>query len=200
MSKPRKPFRTGTSKKSQTPNAEPPVNVAPALMSIDAVAFIAAAFDESSRPVAGPPTAVIIMGSPAAGKTTLRKAKFTNGYVVIDAADVFLRLCQGRNLDFPGELETPMEVLGSLIAGQAVQEGRNLVIEIIPIEDERALELIKALKEAGYRTDLVHAHCSVEECRQRNDNRGPDDISAYFAERFHMRWLIDACRSLDRPC
>ena len=118
---------------------------------------------------------------------------------MIAAADVFLRLCQGRNLDFPGELETHMEVLGSLIAGQAVQEGRNLVIEIIPVENEKALELIKALNEAGYRTDLVHAHCSVEECRRRNDNRGPDDISAYFAERFHMRWLIDACRALARP-
>ena len=219
-----KPTRTGTTKKARTAsapigakqdgvgpnralpvgqgaqppgNAGAPSNVVLAVVSIDA--FVAAAFDESSRPASGSPTAVIIMGPPAAGKTTLRKAKFTSGYVVIDSAEVFLRLCEGRNLDFPGELETPMELLGSLIAEQAVEERRNLVIEVVPVEDERALELINALNEAGYRTNLVHAHCSLEECYQRNGNRGPDDISAYFAERFHMRWLIDACRALARP-
>lgn len=218
-SKPGKPTKTGKARTASAPigakqdgvgpnralpvgqqppgNAGAPSNVALAVVSINA--FVAAAFDESSRSASGCSTAVIIMGPPAACKTTLRKAKFTSGYVVIDSADVFLRLCLGRNLDFPGELETPMDVLGSLIATQAVEERRNLVVEVIPIEDERALELINALNEAGYKTNLVYPHCSLEECRRRNDNRGPDDISAYFAERFHMRWLIDACRALARP-
>jgi hypothetical protein len=49
-------------------------------------------FNDSSIPADQRPNAVIIMGAVAAGKTTIRKQKYPSGYVLIDAAGIFLSL------------------------------------------------------------------------------------------------------------
>jgi hypothetical protein len=41
------------------------------------------------------------MGGPAAGKTTIRKQKYSGGYVLIDVADIFLSLNRGDFLPLP---------------------------------------------------------------------------------------------------
>ena len=57
-------------------------------------------FDLSSLPAQGPPEALIISGPVASGKTTYRRRYKTNGYVVLDAAEIFLSLCCNRYLTF----------------------------------------------------------------------------------------------------
>ena len=165
------------------------------VVSIDLCGFVAAAFDEAAKPAEEIPTTVIIMGDLAAGKTTLRKAKYTHGYVVVDAVAVFLRLCMGKELDFPGALEEPMQLIGQMITDQAIAERRNIVTEVIPVRPHEVKALIEALKGRGYQTHLVCVTCSLEEGQHRNSNRGPDDISAYFAEQYQISWLLDACRN-----
>ncbi len=77
------------------------------------------------------PVYTIIMGGPAVGKTTLRKQNFSKGYVFVDAADIFIRLSKGMSLDFPEDLEEPMDIVGTMIASRAVAERRNIVTELI---------------------------------------------------------------------
>lgn len=45
------------------------------------------------------------MGGVAAGKTTFRKHRFSTGYVLVDAAEIFLNLSRGEYFPFPGHLE-----------------------------------------------------------------------------------------------
>ena len=155
-------------------------------------------FDDSSIPVDGKPVAVVLMGGVAAGKTTMRKQRFSTGYVLVDAADIFLSLSRGEFLPFPGPLQEPMDLIGRLVAKRALSERRNIVTEVIGAERETLERLIEALKSIGYSVQGACITCDVEEAVRRNESRGDGDISAYYAEPFQRAWIIDACTELAR--
>ena len=58
------------------------------------------------------PELIIIMGGVCTGKTTLRKNKYANGYVNIDAGEIFIELSKGEYYDFPSHLEGTMNQIG----------------------------------------------------------------------------------------
>lgn len=159
---------------------------------IDVDAEVESYFDASSESHGATPDFVIVMGGPAVGKTTLRKQKFSKGYVLVDAADIFTRLCKGLSLDFPEDLEEPMEVVGTMIAGRAVAERRNIVTELIGADYDATAELIEAMRSIGYKISVNGVNCDVVEAQRRNLARGDDNISGYFAEEFQRKWLIAA--------
>jgi hypothetical protein len=88
--------------------------------SIDLNVEVERLFDASSIPSGGAPRFVLIMGPIAAGKTTIRKSKFGRGYVLIDAADIFLNLCRGGDNPFPDVFEEPMCEIGRRVGDQAI--------------------------------------------------------------------------------
>jgi dephospho-CoA kinase len=149
-------------------------------------------FDDSSLSNGAKPRAIILMGGVAAGKTTLRQSKYSSGFVLIDAAEIFHHLSGEAFMDFHDDLLEPLELIGPLAAQRAISEQRHIVTEIIGAEPEPAVELIEALKKAGYYVEAVGVTCDLEESIRRNQERG-DSISAYYAEPFQRRWLIDAC-------
>ena len=161
---------------------------------IDVDAEVESYFDASSDSHGATPDFVIVMGGPAVGKTTLRKQKFSKGYVLVDAADIFIRLSKGLSLDFPDDLEEPMEVVGTMIAGRALAERRNIVTELIGADYDATAELIEAMRSIGYKISVNGVNCDVEEAQRRNLARGDDNISCYFAEEFQRKWLIAAAR------
>ena len=152
-------------------------------------------FDDSSIDESGSPTAVILMGGVATGKTTMRKDKYSHGYVLIDAAEIFHSISGDQVLPFPDALREPLGVLGRLITRQALSERRNIVTEIIGAESEPFEKLLKHLKALGYEVKLVLVDCDFEECIRRNEKRG-DNISAYYAEPIHRKWIVDSCLEL----
>ena len=138
------------------------------------------------------------MGGIATGKTTVRKQYYSSGYVLIDAADIFLSLSHGKFLPFPGELETPMELIGRQVAHRAVEERRHVVTEIVGANEEQMHELMSALSSAGYKLQVSAITCDLEEAARRNAARDiENDVSAYHAERFQIAWIADACKELD---
>jgi len=151
-------------------------------------------FDDSSLVHDGRPKAVILMGGVATGKTHLRAKNYSQGFVLIDAAEMFHHLSRGEAmLDFPEAFLKPLNLIGPMVSQRAVAERRNLVTEIIGASAGPARELIESLKAAGYLVDVVAVTCDFEESIRRNENRG-DNISAYYAEPFQRQWIIDACR------
>lgn len=149
-------------------------------------------FDDSSLVRDGQPRAVVLMGGVAAGKTTLRLTNYSKGFVLIDAAEIFHHLSGKAFLDFPVALLEPLELIGPLVTQRAISERRNIVTEIIGAESEPTIELVSALTSAGYHVEAITVTCDLEESIRRNQNRG-DNISAYYAEPFQRRWLVDAC-------
>jgi chloramphenicol 3-O-phosphotransferase len=162
----------------------------------DVAAEIDRLFDDSSIPADGQPTAVILMGGPGAGKTTIRKQKYSSGYVIIDAADIFLSLSCGELFPFPEALQEPMELVGRLVTHRALSERRNIVTEIIGAEVEQTHQLVDALKSIDYQVQLAAITCDIQEGMRRNMSRGDDNISAYCAEPFQRAWIIDTCNEL----
>lgn len=162
------------------------------IIKVDFVAEIDRYFDDSS--LAGPegPSIVILLGGVASGKTTIRKQRYATGYVLVDAAEIFLRLSRGEFLPFPGVLEEPMRIIGSLVAKRAVLERRNIVTELIGADIELVKSLIDAMRAVGYRVEGQGITCDVEVAQKRNESRDEDSISSSYAEDYQRAWLQDA--------
>ena len=88
-----------------------------------------------------------------------------------------------------------MELVGDAVARRAVSERRNIVIELTGMDYEPTQQLLEAMRDLGYMISVQAVTCDIEEAWRRNTTRGNDDISCYYAEPFHRRWLLDAARA-----
>lgn len=152
-------------------------------------------FDDSQLTKEEKPRMVIFLGGIAAGKTTMRRQEFGSGYVVVDAGEVFLNLCKDQSLPFPGHYEEAMNKVGGWIAFRAIEERRNIVVELIGADREITEEFFEVMNGAGYSLELRAITCDIDVAMRRNENRGEDNISCYFAEPYHRKWLLDAADS-----
>ncbi len=142
------------------------------------------------------PEFVLIFGGVCSGKTTHRKNKYSEGYTILDASDIFIELSKGAYYDFPSHLETQMEQIGLRLVSEALSSKRNIVTEIIGADYEIVKGLIDLMKTAGYDTKIDYIECSMYEAWQRNISRGNDTISAYYCEPYHIRWLSESALAL----
>ena len=138
------------------------------------------------------PEFVIVMGSVCSGKTTHRKKKFTNGYVNIDAGEIFIQLSQGQYYDFPSHLESEMNEIGLEIMRRSFKNRYNIVIEIIGAKQELIEKLIEFAEKLNYSTKVEILHCEIDVAWQRNVSRDKDNISAHFCESYHVTWFQKA--------
>lgn len=155
-------------------------------------------FDESSLSNGECPRLILIMGAIAVGKTTIRRERYTHGYVVVDAAEIFLSLSRGEYFEFPDGLQEPMELIGQLVANRAIAERRHIVVELVGSDAEALKELIEAMLSVGYKVQVEMVHCDLEQAVQRNLNRGDDSISAFYSEVFQRGWLMNATRGPEK--
>lgn len=128
----------------------------------------------------------------------MRKQAHSSGFVLLDAVEIFLNLSRGGFYPFPEYFEKPMNMIGRTLALAAVMERRDIVTEIIGAEQAPTVRLIEAMKSIGYKVEVVAVHCDVHVAAMRNENRGNDAISAYYAESFQRSWLIEAASRCPR--
>jgi hypothetical protein len=158
-------------------------------MARDLEQLIEQRFDDASACSAEPPAFVLVMGGIAVGKTKIRSKKYSKGFVVVDAAEIFLELCDGAYHDFPSIFEGKLNVIGETIVGRAINERRNIVCEVIGDDPDSIAPLITALKQNGYRVSIEAITCDLEESIRRNEGRSDNDISSYYTQDFHIKWL-----------
>lgn len=112
--------------------------------------------------------------------------------MLVDAAGIFLNLSRGKYYPFPEAFEAQMEIIGGMIAHRAILERRHIVTELIGKDMEPTQALLLAMKNLGYLLDLQAVVCEEKEARRRNNSRGDDCISAYYAEKYQRKWLLEA--------
>ena len=161
---------------------------------IDVAKEIDRFFEDSSIPASGQSEFVLILGPVCSGKTTLRNEHFSKGYVLIDAAEIFLSLSDGEYFEFGQAFEEPMELIGSTIAKQAIEERRNIVTEMIG--DKGFEAVFAAMTAINYKVQIKYAQCDMEEALRRNLNRGDDNISAAYTQAYHQRWILNAVKEI----
>ena len=158
-------------------------------------------FDDSSGPVNRQPEIVLILGAVCTGKTTLRKQQYSKGYVLIDAAEIFLSLSNGEYFDFGFEpFEPPLEIIGGMVARQAIFERRNIVTEMTVSFDEEIKTVVDAMRGIDYKVQITWVHCDLETAKKRNMNRGDDNISAWYTQLYHQRWIRNAAKEYLEEC
>lgn len=162
------------------------------VFTFDVLSEVQKYIDDSSISKNGQPSFVLLAGGVCSGKTSLRKQKYSQGYVLIDAAEIFLSLSRGEYFEFGEAFEEPMEIIGRMVARQAIRERRNIVTEIIGASAENNRAIIGAMASIGYKPEVIALTCDIEDAWQRNVNRGDDNISAHYTEPYHLRWILDA--------
>ena len=144
------------------------------------------------------PEFVLILGN-VGGKTRLRHERYAESHVNVDAGDIFRRLTGDRIFDFPGEHRAIINMVGRMIAEVAISEKFNLVTEL----HHPGYPALKALSDAmlgiGYKLQVNIIELDFEEAQRRNLARGPHNISAYYTDEFHVRWLMDAVARENKP-
>jgi tetratricopeptide (TPR) repeat protein len=156
--------------------------------------------EDSSIRKGGNPSFVIMMGTVGAGKTTIRRKEYAKGYVNLDAGDIFANLAKGEYLDFPGELEIPLEMVGRMLAKEAIRQKRNMVVEVIGDSTEDTEAMAKVMVTAGYEIVPVLVKCEVKEGYLRHTKAvatDPKNISAYFTQDYHKKWILNAVKGVE---
>lgn len=151
-------------------------------------------FDDSSLCANEKPKLVILMGGAGAGKTTIRKQKYSKGFVVIDAGEIFNNLGGTQYHEFGKDLEEPMDLIGRLILSKAIKEKRNMVTEMIGESEEPMRKVIDAVHSCGYQVSLQCIQCDPAEAYKRSLNKDMNDISAFYTQKYHQQWIIDVCK------
>jgi hypothetical protein len=161
---------------------------------IDVAAEINRYFDDSSLSPGARPKVAIITGAPAVGKTTFRQQRYSSGYVLVDAAQIFLNLTPGVVIPFPDAFEPAMELIGRQVVRRAIAERRHIVTEICIVAEpgDSLNELVAAMQEIGYEAVVQMLTCDPETAVQRNLTRGDFNISSYYAQPYHRKWLMEA--------
>lgn len=145
------------------------------------------------------PEFIIVMGGVCSGKTTLRKNRYADRYVNIDAGEIFIDLSQGEYYDFPSHLEEKMNQIGLMKMRESISTKKSIVIEIIGAKSEIVEEIIELSKKINYTSKVVYVECEIEEALQRNINRGNDNISAHYCEPYHIMWFKQAAVEFLNP-
>lgn len=158
----------------------------------DLQAEVARFFDDSSLASGSDPRFVLLLGGTGSGKSRLRKERYSTGFVLLDAGAIFMNL-GGEDYDFDDErFQEPMNQVGLRVAERAITERRNIVTEMTGHLYEDTKSVIDAMLSAGYKVENVFVECDVVKAWDQNLARGNDNISSYYAQPFHQRWLLDA--------
>jgi hypothetical protein len=162
----------------------------------DITAEVDRCVDETSIVRTGRPKLVLVLGGVASGKTRFRRDRYAKGHVALDAGDIFIHLSRGRYIAFPSLLEEPMNMIGHLVAMQAVRERRRIVCELVGAEVEPMKRLIDSYQTIDYSVSLEAMTVDIGRAIGWNLSRSDTNISAYYTEPYHQRWLLAA---LEQP-
>lgn len=131
-----------------------------------------------------PPQFVLITGGTGAGKTTLRREKFSKGYVNFDFAEISKAIEKAVGEKHPRLIEYSFWGC-DIVFKECILEKKNIVVEIIGDNYDQISILINKMKEVGYEIKLNTITCDVEEAYQRHIKATKEDkdyMSSYFSD------------------
>jgi hypothetical protein len=148
--------------------------------------------DSSLAPGEAPPEVVVLTGGVSSGKSTVRR-KMYGGHVPIDPGEIYNAITR-RDEWVPANIGEWVATVGRALAHDALVERRNIVIEIVLLDEENGLfgQVVSGLGEIGFHSTIVYIECDPAEAWERNVNRGPHDISSVYYGIDTLAWMIDA--------
>lgn len=144
-----------------------------------------------------PPKFVILMGPIASGKTTIRREKYADGYVLVDSgelSDIFSENTKDTEL-----IENYLIVAGTELVRQAVELKKNIIIEIIGDKEDPMKNVVSKMVEIGYKPEIIYIGCDLEECIRREEARGRSNVSSFYSQdetlMYFLRYFANSLES-----
>ena len=131
-----------------------------------------------------PPKFVMVMGGVGAGKTTVRRQQYADGYVHFDIGEIYQALRKSYASDNP-KMESYTALAADLILKESILEKKNIVIEIIGDSAEALTPVIDKMRETGYDVSVTGITCDPTEAYQRHLKAVKEDkdyFSAYYTQ------------------
>ncbi len=142
---------------------------------------------------ANPPHLVIISGGVGVGKTTHRKEKYSKGWVLVDAGEVYQAI--KPLIEIPEEEETLMYLAGNWLLSKAIADRKNIVIEIIMDKLEPIRTIIGQMKGEGYEVEVIGMVNDIQKSWENNLNRDKDNTSAHYTQDETLSWFEEYFRN-----
>lgn len=143
---------------------------------------------------ATPPQLVIFSGGVAAGKTTIRRQKYSQGYVNFDFGEIYIALKKAFSETDSKLLTQYASIASKMILEESLSKKKNIVIEIIGEIDGLIEPVIDAMTKIGYKANLTFIQCDPVEAYKRHlkaASEDPDYISAAFTQEMTVREFYD---------
>lgn len=139
---------------------------------------------------------VLILGAVGVGKTTFRREKYSNGYVNVDAGDIFIELSKGEYYDFPSHLKKEMVKIGKSLMLDSLRSKKDIVLEFPGSNYDDVMEITNLAEKLGYTCELEMLQCDIDVAWERNISRSDNNISSYYYEKYHLNWFRNAVKQL----
>lgn len=130
------------------------------------------------------PKFVIFMGGIGAGKTTLRRQQFAEGYVHFDFGEIYLAFKKAFGKDHP-RLQEYVAVATDMILRESIDSKKNIVIEIVGDNYDAIKPVIEKMRGIGYEISVQGITCDIEEAYKRHLKAAAEDwdyFSAYYSQ------------------
>lgn len=147
------------------------------------ISKIASSFVEKGT-TENPPKLVIFTGGVAAGKSTIRKQKYSSGYVHFDPGDIFAEMRKIMDESDP-KFSASVAVACDLLLREAIEKRKNIATEVIGDKYEPLKAVIDTMLEIGYTIDMQAVTADVAQSYQRHLKAVedvPGYLSAYFTQ------------------
>jgi hypothetical protein len=131
-----------------------------------------------------PPKFVIMMGGVGSGKTTVRRQRYSSGYVNFDYTEIMIAVEKAVGKDEP-RLESYVSLANSIILQECIVDKKNIVIEITGDNKEILDPVLDGMKKLGYDISIEFIHCDPVEAYKRHLKAVEEDkdyVSAYFTQ------------------
>lgn len=131
-----------------------------------------------------PPKLMIYMGGIGSGKTTMRRQDRNEYYVNLDFGDMRVAAKNFFGEQHP-RLFDYIKVAGDFILEQALNQRKNITIEVSPYDLDIFDKILIKMKEKGYKIILKELDCEVQEGYKRHKKAAkedPDYISSYHTQ------------------
>jgi len=137
---------------------------------------------------------VVMIGPICSGKTSYRKKYLEKTHIILDAAEIYLKLNNESAGGFGEHLMEELNFIGDEIITRILRNKYSFAVEIMPDQYKNIINIIQSLKLEGYKTSGLKFDCTEEEAIERTQKRNKNDISSYFTENFHIAWLLKAIK------
>lgn len=136
------------------------------------------------------PQYVIVCGPVGTGKSRMRKQKYSKDYVFIDAGDIYLKLTDNETKKVD-KIDQYVEITAKSLVSRAIEQKKNIVIEIIMDKEQPIKSIMDKMIEKGYKVQVDYIHNDPVKSWENNLNRGKHNISAYYSQDQTMSWFVN---------